>query len=132
MYNSQEIDEETHLPIHMNRVMMGLIEHYTYSIHGSTLSAQGHFFVRWVPPREECFQMMQLPPMHITRRMRFAIELIKPFLLDTGELVCVLYTYCIRIIQRKWRKQYQARRQRAKQMSNPRIFARRLMYGNVW
>lgn len=125
-YDSQEVNEETNLPVDITRVSMGVAQLYRPTIHGNTYEAEGHYLLMWIPPREECFQMMT----YYTSTPLFKIELVKPYMLPSGELMCVLYTYCLRIIQRRWRKKYRERIQRARTMSQPRNFARRLRYGN--
>jgi len=124
-YDPQEVDEETNLPLSMKGVKMGVTQLYTQGIHGNSSSADGHYLLLWIPPREECFQLMQ----YYGSTFYCKIELVKVYMLPSGELMCVLYTHYLRLIQRKWRKKYRERMERAKHMSLPRNFTHRLRYG---
>lgn len=123
-YDSQEINELTNLPMNMEGVKMGVTQLYTPGLHGDTRPAEGHYLLLWIPPRDECFELMTYYASTLCK-----IELVKVYMIPSGELMCVLYTHYLRLIQRRWRKKYRERMQLAKQMSQPRNFVNRIRYG---
>lgn len=128
-YDPQELNDEN-CPHNMNRYCMALLEPYTLGIHGDNLDAVGHFLIRWIPTREECMEMMENRMIdHNGREVN--LDLVKPYLLETGELCGLRKTNALRRVQRRWHFRYRVRYEPFHLHRTLRDFNRRIIYGCV-